>query len=100
MVLSPDRRRPRLFAHKRLIAAIAVVVAAMMLAAQTSIGATGSSVAIVSNLGGALTVRGTSGISHDVSGAQPLRSGDTAMTGINALASITLSGMFRARLGA
>jgi hypothetical protein len=93
-------RRPRHFAHEHRLAAIAVFVAVTVLAAQTSVGAPGNSIAIVSNLGGALTVRDSSGVSHDVSGAQPMRSGDTAMTGINALASITLSGMFRTRLGA
>jgi hypothetical protein len=61
--------------------------------------AAGSSVAIVANLGGALTVRSASGGSHDVGGAQPLRSGDTIMTGVNALASINLAGAMRARLG-
>jgi hypothetical protein len=57
-------------------------------------------VAIVANLGGALTVRDTSGASHDVSGAQALRSGETVMTGINGLASVAAAGALRARLGA
>jgi len=57
-------------------------------------------VAIVANLGGALTVRDASGASHDVSGAQALRSGETVMTGINGLASVAAAGSLRARLGA
>jgi hypothetical protein len=59
-----------------------------------------SPVVIVANLGGALTVRDASGASHDVSGAQALRSGETVMTGVNGLASVAAAGALRARLGA
>ena len=100
MAFSSTHYPARRASHRRALTTIASVVAATLLAVQMSAGAPGKTVAIVSNLGGALTVRDTSGNSHDVSGAQPLRSGDTMMTGINALASISLAGVVRARLGA
>ncbi|HEY5095320.1 MAG TPA: hypothetical protein VII69_09415 [Candidatus Eremiobacteraceae bacterium] len=90
---------PRGPLHRREFAAFAAFVAATFLAMQISAGAPINPVAIVANLGGALTVRDATGVSHDVSGAQPLRSGDTVMTGINALASISLAGSLRARIG-
>lgn len=93
----PPARGP---SRRREFAALAAFVAAMFFAMQTSAGAPVNSVAIVTNLGGALTVRDASGASHDVGGAQPLRSGDSVMTGINALASITLAGSLKARIGA
>jgi hypothetical protein len=97
---SSSHPRPRGPSHQREFAAIAAFAAAMLFAMQVGAGAPSSAVAIVSNLGGALTVRDAGGTSHDVAGAQPLRSGDTVMTGINALASIGLAGSLRARLGA
>jgi len=100
MLFSHRPERPHRASRRSAFAALTAFATALLLAVQTSAGAPGNSVAIVSNLGGALTVRDASGVSHDVSGAQPLRSGDTVMTGINALASISLAGTLRARLGA
>ncbi len=77
----------------------AIAIALSLVVPQIA-AASGSSVAIVANLGGALTVRDPSGASHDVGSAQPLRSGETVMTGVNTLASIAAAGLLRARLAA
>ena len=56
--------------------------------------------AVVTNINGLLTVRSSNGASHQVTSFQPVRNGDTLLTGLDSLSVLRLEGAGRVRLGA
>jgi hypothetical protein len=59
-----------------------------------------TTVAVVTNINGLLTVRSSNGASHQVTSFQPVRNGDTLLTGLDSLSVLRLEGAGRVRLGA